>query len=161
MDQNNNNTTEPAPAVAAPASPTAATAPTAEIPAVTPAVPVQPMTSPVESVPPVVPPTQDANAPQDPGFAQTKSHNMMFILIGIVILVLVSLVVLFFYRQFTTLTDPSAKVTPVPQVAVPPTTVPVSPTVTPANAEEKELQSIDLGEVDTELTNIEKDLTDL
>ncbi len=106
--------------------------------------------------PPSVPPT-----PADPGYAQTKSHSMMFVVIGIIVLVVVSLAVLFFYRQFTNMTGSEATMSPSPQAAVSPTKPPISPTVTPANAEEKELQQIDIGEVDTEFKNIEKDITDL
>lgn len=124
--------------------------------------PAQPTTpTDMSQTPPPVTPPQNPGSPQDPGYAQTKSHNMMFIIVGIVVLVIISLAVLFFFRQFTSMTDQGADTTPSPQAMTSPTNPPVSPTVTPANAEEEELQQIDLGEIEEELSNIEKDITEL
>ncbi len=111
--------------------------------------------------PPAQPPIQDPTTPQDPGYAQTKSHNMMFIIIGIVVLVIISLVVLFFYRQFTGMIGGADDVTPSPVAVTSPTEPPVSPTVTPVNEEEAELQQIDLSPIDESLDDIEKDIGDL
>lgn len=190
MDQDNNNktadgqTTQPPvsgtipvtpqpisstpPVTTTPAVSPEATNPLASAPAITEKVePVNLMgttPTPPESLqtpPPVTPPVQTPGSPQDPGYAQTKSHNMMFIVVGIIVLIIISLVVLFFFRQFTSMTSQGADTTPSPQAMTSPTKPPVSPTVTPANAEEEELQQIELGEIEEELTNIERDITQL
>lgn len=111
--------------------------------------------------PPATPPmsTAESNV-TDPGYAKTKSNHMVLITVILVIVAFASVLVLFFYRQYSNLVNPSSSISPTPvaKAVISPTS---TPSPTPANEEEKELQSLKIDEIDTELQNIEKDLTQL
>jgi cytochrome c-type biogenesis protein CcmH/NrfG len=100
------------------------------------------------------------NNPGDAGYTKTKSHNMLFVVVAIVSIVAVSLVVLFFYQQYRALSQPE-EVNAKPTRLMPTRKPQVSPTVTPASQEERELQNIQLEDVDKEITDIEKDVKGL
>ncbi len=144
----------------------AETSPATDITTVTPVEPVATDDSMSEAhagitPPQATPPTAVAeNSVTDPGYAKTKSNHSMLIIVGLIIVAFVSVLVMFFYRQYSNLINPSSSISPTPQarVAVSPA---VSPTPTPANEEEKELQSLKFDDVDAELQSIEKDLSQL
>jgi hypothetical protein len=111
--------------------------------------------------PPVTPPMSTAESSMtDPGYAKTKSNHMVLITVILVIVAFVSVLVLFFYRQYNNLVNPTSSISPTPmaKVVVSPT---ATPSPTPVNEEERDLQGIKIEEIDTELSNIDKDLTQL
>ena len=99
--------------------------------------------------------------PTDPGYTQTKSHRMMYIFIFLSIIIVVSLIVLFFYRQYMNFTGQSEETPTIsPQITkvISPTAI---PTLTPVNEEEADLQKINIEEIDKELQDIETDVNQL
>lgn len=95
----------------------------------------------------------------DMGYTKTSSNKMLYVLVAVLALILVSLVGLFFYKQYTNTTS-KAVVTPTP--APKETTVEKpSPTVTPVNDEEAELQDIVIEDIDADVSSIEADLKEL
>ena len=99
--------------------------------------------------------------PIDPGYTQTKSHRMTYIFIFLAIIIVVSLIVLFFYRQYMNITG-QGEVTPTVFPQITKVTSPTAtPTVTPVNAEEADLQKINIENIDKELQDIETDVNQL
>lgn len=99
--------------------------------------------------------------PTDPGYTQTKSHRMTYIFIFLAIIIVVSLIVLFFYRQYMNITG-QGEVTPTVSPQITKVTSPTAiPTVTPVNAEEADLQKINIENIDKELQDIETDVNQL
>ncbi|QQS43297.1 hypothetical protein IPM65_03990 [Candidatus Roizmanbacteria bacterium] len=142
--------TETIPVDAEPAAP-------AETPAATPE-------SPADGQPPVDT-TADTSAepvPQpvypDVGYTETKSSKLVYILVGLLLLILLSLVGLFFYKQMAA-APAETQISPSPVQVSP--TVEVSPTVTPVNEEEADLQQIEIPDIDQDLQQIESDLDQL
>lgn len=151
------------PVVAEPVAPTATTAGSSVAPGAS-TVTDTPMSEAQAGIspPPVIPPvtTAESNV-TDPGYAKTKSNHMVLIIVILVVVAFASVLVMFFYRQYSYLMSPSAKtISPTPQVQaiVSPTALP-SPT--PENPEEADLQSLKFDDVDTELKNIDKDISQL
>lgn len=130
-----------------------------------PAAPAEtPVTSPEQetSPEPAAAPDMSAEpAPQpmpDVGYTETKSSKLVYILVGLLLVILLSLVGLFFYKQMAG-TSAETLVSPTP-VQVSPTDV-ISPTVTPVNEEEAALQQIDIPDIDQDLQQIESDVDQL
>ena len=99
--------------------------------------------------------------PSDPGYTQTKSHRMMYIFIFLSIVIVVSLIVLFFYRQYMNITGQSEE-TPTISPQITRVTSPTAiPTLTPVNQEEADLQKISIEDIDKELQDIETDVNQL
>jgi hypothetical protein len=123
--------------------------------------PQSPVTPPEQPITPAVPesvlPPEDASAaipaPADVGYTETESNKLVYVFIGVLVVILLSLVGLFFYKQYTG--NPSASVTPTPVLDK---AVEESSTVTPVNAEESDAQGIDIPDVDEELKEIDTDL---
>ena len=108
-----------------------------------------------------IPPQDTSMAPMDPGYTQTKSHRMTYIFIFLAILIVISLVVLFFYRQYMNITGQN-EVAPTTSPQVTKSTSPsVAPTLTPVNEEEADLQQINIEDIDNELKDIETDVNQL
>jgi|GEM_PF-2376312 len=123
---------------------------------VTPEVAVE--TAPVEV--PVAPPEAAPQAPvsQDPGFIETESNKLVYVLVAVLVIILLSLVGLFFYKQYMATTEPAVTPTPAMEKSVAPAE---SATVTPANAEEADLQEIVVPDIDEEMKAIDTDLNQL
>lgn len=139
------------PEPAAPAeTPEAPVTPAEQDAPATPVTPEQPSDMSGEPVPQPMAP--------DVGYTETKSSKLVYILVGILLVILLSLVGLFFYKQMTA-TPAESQLSPTP-AQVSPTSV-VSPTVTPVNDEEAELQQIDIPDIDEDLQQIESDLNKL
>ena len=94
----------------------------------------------------------------DMGYTKTSSNKMLYVLVGVLALILISLVALFFYRQYTN-TPEIGEVTPTPTAEV--TVEKPSPSVTPTNDEDAELQDIVIEDVDADLKDIEADMKEL
>jgi len=154
---------EPQDAAKEPVSPSEGVAeePTPVAPAVSPAEPKEPAVTeaPAATKTPdmSVEPTPQPVAP-DMGYTETKSSKLVYILVAVLLVILLSLVGLFFYKQMMTVPS-ETQLSPTP-AQVSPTEV-VSPTVTPANEEEADLQQIDIPDVDQDLQQIESDLNKL
>jgi|GEM_PF-6323925 len=99
-------------------------------------------------------PDANASSGDDFGYTETKSNKLLYIFVFVLVVVLLSLVGLFFYKQFisTTAEQPIQEVAP---------TVAVSPVVTPANEEEAELDQIEIPDIDKELQDIQQDIKQL
>jgi uncharacterized protein HemX len=110
--------------------------------------------------PPPNDPTPPAADSGNPGYTQTKSHNMLYIVVALVVIVGISLIVLFFYQQYRSLSTQETQ-TPTPVVAQTSPTPKLSPTVTPVNTEESEVQAVVIEDIDKDLSDIEKDMTQL
>jgi len=114
------------------------------------------MDIPQSGIPPVTTPP-----PVDPGYTQTKSHRMTYIFIFLAIVIVVSLIVLFFYRQYMNITgqnEPTPSISPQITKVTSPT---ATPTVTPVNAEEADLQKINIEDIDQDLKDIQTDVNQL
>ena len=94
----------------------------------------------------------------DMGYTKTSSNKMLYVLVGVLALILISLVALFFYRQYTN-TPEKVEVTPTPTAEV--TVEKPSPSVTPTNDEDAQLQNIIIEDIDADVTSIEADLKEL
>lgn len=95
----------------------------------------------------------------DMGYTKTSSNKMLYVLVAVLALILISLVALFFYKQYTN-TPKKLEVTPTPT----PKEVTVekpSPPVSPVNDEDAQLQEIIIEDVDADLKDIEADLKEL
>ena len=129
-------------------------------PVVVPEAVAQVIPSPVPISPeaPVVPDQTDASTPSSGdnyGYTETKSNKLLHIFIFVLVVVLLSLVGLFFYKQFTSTTSDKAS-----QVVAP--TVAVSPVVTePVTEEDAELDQIEIPNLDQELQDINADMEQL
>ncbi len=134
------------------------------------AVVVSPVMTAVESNEPSLAP--DLSQPTDPtptdptiidtvdmGYTKTSSNKMLYVLVGVLALILISLVALFFYRQYTNNAQ-KAEVTPTP-IAKKVTVEKPSPTVTPTNDEDAQLQDIIIEDIDTDVASIEADMKEL
>ncbi len=108
-----------------------------------------------------IPPTSATPPPTDPGYTQTKSHRMMYIFIFLSIVIVVSLIVLFFYRQYMNITGQSEQTPTISPQVTTATSPTAPPTLTPVNEEEGELQQIKIEEIDNELKDIETDVNQL
>ena len=139
---------------------TTETTPTAT--AETPVAPAEPEVSTAPATPDASADMSAEPAPQpmapDVGYTETKSSKLVYILVGLLLVILLSLVGLFFYKQMTS-APAETQISPSPVQTSP--TVAVSPTVTPANEEEADLQQIDIPDVDQDLQQIESDLNQL
>lgn len=113
------------------------------------------------------PPKSDSLAPEstppptDPGYTQTKSHRMTYIFIFLSIIIVVSLIVLFFYRQYMNITGQSEETPTISPQITRATSPTATPTVTPVNEEEADLQKINIEDIDKELKDIETDVNQL
>ena len=124
------------------------------------------MTSVEENTPQVENVAPDLSQPTDPtiidtvdmGYTKTSSNKMLYVLVGVLALILISLVALFFYRQYTN-TPEKVEVTPTPTAEV--TVEKPSPSVTPTNDEDAQLQNIIIEDIDADVTSIEADLKEL
>ena len=86
---------------------------------------------------------------------------MMYIFIFLSIIIVVSLIVLFFYRQYMNITGQSEE-TPTISPQITRVTSPTAiPTLTPVNQEEADLQKISIEDIDKELQDIETDVNQL
>lgn len=130
-----------------PAVTTAETAPAAPAEAV-----------PADASPDITPEPALQPVTPDMGYTETKSSKLVYILVGLLLVILLSLVGLFFYKQMTTVPS-DAQLSPSPAQVSP--TSAISPTVTPANDEEAELQQIDIPDIDEDLQQIDRDLEQL
>ncbi|MDA1316848.1 MAG: hypothetical protein O3B87_02370 [bacterium] len=100
----------------------------------------------------------DLSQPQmveDMGYTKTSSNKMLYVLVGVLALVLMSLVGLFFFRQMSK-TPEKAVITPTPVAEV--TVEKPSPSVSPVNDEDAELADIVIEDIDADLKVIETDL---
>ncbi|PIZ62866.1 hypothetical protein COY16_03325 [Candidatus Roizmanbacteria bacterium CG_4_10_14_0_2_um_filter_39_13] len=115
-----------------------------------PTAPVSPET------PAIVAPTDASTTPSgdDFGYTETKSNKLLYIFVFVLVVVLLSLVGLFFYKQFTSTTAGQ----PVQEVAP---TVAESPAAEPATEEEAELDQIEIPDLDQELQDINTDIEQL
>lgn len=108
--------------------------------------------------PVVVPDQTDVSTPASGdnfGYTETKSNKLLYIFIFVLVVVLLSLVGLFFYKQFTSTTsdETSQGVSP---------TVAVSPVVTePVTEEDAELDQIEIPDLDQEMQDINEDIEQL
>ncbi|MDP4011223.1 MAG: hypothetical protein Q8P72_03275 [Candidatus Roizmanbacteria bacterium] len=117
---------------------------------------VIPSESTPEVVPPAdIPPTPEVKSPEGDqfGYTETKSNKLLYVFVFVLVVVLLSLVGLFFYKQYMNTT---AQVEPVVEP-----TVAVSPTVAPATEEETELNQIEIPNLDQEMQDINKDIEQL
>ena len=136
----------PTPAVASP-MPTSPAGPVTAPPATTP-------TSSVSVAPTLGKPTTDAPATAVPTGHVEKSNKMLYLFIGLLLVILIGLIGLFFYNQMYQAKAAESKI-------VIPTTEQVSPTVvipTYASQEEQDVMGVDVGSVDSQLNIIEKDV---
>lgn len=96
----------------------------------------------------------DIPVPQEVGYTESKSNKLMIVFTVVMVLILFSLVGLFFYRQFTSLTPSKTSVTP--------TKVPVEVTNTPVPVQDDtDLDAVEIPNIDTELKEIDADLKEL
>lgn len=119
--------------------------------------------APSQSVAPDLSQPLDINNPEmvdtiDMGYTKTSSNKMLYLLIVVLTLILLSLVGLFFYRQYLNTTAEPA-VTPTPEVTEKEENP--SPTPSPVNDEDEELQSIEIEAIDSDITNLESELKEL
>lgn len=103
-------------------------------------------------------PEPSETPPTSVGYTETESSKLIYILVGVLVVILLSLVGLFFYKQTTSI--PSTQPTPTPGLDVEETAV-TSPKVAPAAGDEAELQQIEIPDIDDELKEIENDLNQL
>lgn len=134
------------PAVTAPASETVV--PTA------PAIPTVPVAS--TTVAPVLGKPAEASPAVQTGHVE-KSNKLLYLFIGLLLVILLGLIGLFFYNQLSdaTAAENSIEI---------PTTIPVTPTVvipTYASEEEKEVMGVEVGAVESQLNIIEQDVNKL
>ncbi|PIZ64249.1 hypothetical protein CO051_01005 [Candidatus Roizmanbacteria bacterium CG_4_9_14_0_2_um_filter_39_13] len=125
-------------------------------PAPEPIAQVIPSESTPEVVPPAdIPPTPEVKSPEGDqfGYTETKSNKLLYVFVFVLVVVLLSLVGLFFYKQYMNTT---AQVEPVVEP-----TVAVSPTSAPATEEESELNQIEIPDLDQEMQDINKDIEQL
>ncbi len=119
---------------------------------------VIPSPAPVSPEAPVVPDQTSASTPASGdnfGYTETKSNKLLYIFIFVLVVVLLSLVGLFFYKQFTSTTSDKASKIVAPTVAV-------SPVVTePATEEDAELDQIEIPDLDQEMQDINADTEQL
>lgn len=109
-----------------------------------------------EVVPPVdIPPASEVKTSEGDqfGYTETKSNKLLYIFVFVLVVVLLSLVGLFFYKQFTNTT---AQVEPVVEEPVA-----VSPTSAPATEEESVLNQIEIPDLNQELSDVQKDIEQL
>lgn len=139
-------------APAVPTEPESATSPESPVAGAAPATESEPV------VPSDNPPTPIPAVP-DVGYTETKSNKMIYILVFVLMVILFSLVGLFFYKQLTS-SNSATQISPTPAMQVTPTDA-VTPTVTPVNDEEAELQQIEIPDIDRDLQEIETDLEQL
>lgn len=108
--------------------------------------------------PVVVPDQTDVSTPASGdnfGYTETKSNKLLYIFIFVLVVVLLSLVGLFFYKQFTSTTSDKTSQGVSPTVAV-------SPVVTePVTEEDAELDQIEIPDLDQEMQDINEDIEQL
>lgn len=112
------------------------------------------------------PAPQIPSDPQEPteisatevGYTETESSKLIYILVGVLAIILLSLVGLFFYKQTTSI--PSIQPTPTPGLGVE-ETAEANPTDAPAAGDEAELQQIQIPDIDEELKEIENEINQL
>lgn len=102
-------------------------------------------------------PIGDIPVPQEVGYTETKSNKLMTLLIVLLVGILMTLVGLFFYKQYMNTVASQSSVTPTPAVEVPEE----SPTPAPASEEEAELMNIDIPDLDEEMADIDTALEKL
>lgn len=166
MDPFSKNTTNPTtstpdapPAGAAPASPMpqSSAEPVTPTPTAPPSMSATP--APTTSVAPVLgnsAASASAAAPMQTGHVE-KSNKLLYLFIGLLLVILVGLIGLFFYNQMYAATAAENKI-------VVPTTMQATPTVvvpTYASEEEKEVMGVEVGEVGSQLKIIEEDVNKL
>lgn len=137
------------PTVEVPAKPEAIAAVVQEIPEAPPVTPPTPETPSGE-----VAPDAGSSVGDDFGYTETKSNKLLYIFVFVLVVVLLSLVGLFFYKQYTNTTSPQQAEEVQPSLAV-------SPTTEPKSEEAVELDQIEIPDLDTELQDIEKDIEQL
>lgn len=118
---------------------------------------VMPNPAPVSPTAPVAPDQTDAGAPASGdnfGYTETKSNKFLHIFIFVLVVVLLSLVGLFFYKQFTSTTSDKTNQGVAPTVAV-------SPVVEPTTEEDAELDQIEIPDLDQEMQDINEDIEQL
>ena len=89
-----------------------------------------------------------------------KPSTLSYIIITVLIVVLLSLVGLFLYRQYIQIKPVKIIVPSIKTQTVSPTVV-VSPAVTPVNTEEKDLQGIQIDSSTDDINGIEQDINKL
>lgn len=150
MDPINPNNTQPP---AAPINP-ASTADNPPVPSPSAVVATTATTPPLN--PPV--PGNNVTQPMPTGSVEKKSNALLYIFIGVLIIVLIALMGLFFYNRLAETTSAENKI-------VVPTTEPMAtPTVvipTYSSQEEKDAMGVDVGGVDSQLQIIEQDINKL
>jgi len=110
---------------------------------------------------PMSPMSADPSMPIDDGMAgytETKSNKLVYVLVFVLVVILLSLVGLFLYKQFVATTAPAAEVMmdePIAEEMISPTVVISS------DPEVAALEELDIPNLDTELENIDKDLGQL
>jgi len=155
-------TSEPAKPAQEPVAPVSAeTNPT---PAVEPMTPTAPTTSmeasqsptPTSPMPVGSPDKNTSDNSPDPGYTETKSNKLLYVLVFILVVILISLAGLFLYKQFLTNTTETAQ--PVAE-----TTPAENPTITPgsANDEEAAVKGLEVPDIDKELQDINLDVNQL
>lgn len=153
MDPNKTDKPEtPADATVVPVVPPV-TPPTTSPEAIGQVIPAEP--TPEAAPPAVIPPTPEVKSSggDEFGYAETKSNKLLYIFVFVLVVVLLSLVGLFFYKQYMNTTTQVEPVIKEP--------VEASPTSAPAIEEESELNQIEVPDIDQELSDIQKDIEQL
>jgi len=113
--------------------------------------------SPEAPKPTTVAPADASTTPSgdDSGYTETKSNKLLYIFVFVLVVVFLSLVGLFFYKQFTSTTSDKAIQDVAPTVAV-------SPVISePVTEEDAELDQIEIPNLDQELQDINADMEQL
>ncbi len=126
--------------------------PPTQNPVVTPVTPVTPATPTMmpPSMPPETPPMQTGHV--------EKSHKMLYLIIGVLLLILIALAGLFFYNQISNVTSAENN------IVVPTAGPDIRPSIvipTYASEEETEVMGVEVGAVDSQLNIIENDVNKL
>jgi len=111
------------------------------------------VSSPETMTPDTTVPTSETPVASDE-YTETKSNKLIYIFVFVLVVILLSLVGLFFYKQYLNTTGSSNTPTAQP-------TIVASPSVLPSTEEETELNQIEIPDLDQELQDVEEDIEQL
>lgn len=134
-----------------------------------------PFSSPTPQTPPSIPNIQSAEpsmnpepidvnvASQPPMEPEHKSNKLLFAIIIVLVVILVTLAGIFIYKQYfsSNLVETGIPLNVNQNTNEPTPTLSISPTVTPVNEEEGDLQKIQITPAEGDLKSIEQDINQL
>ncbi|CAN5118726.1 hypothetical protein BH09PAT2_BH09PAT2_09600 [soil metagenome] len=153
MDPLNNDSNQVSPSPVS--SPDTATPPTTSISSQPPRVVsvVTPTTTPPQTNPPQTNPMQMGHV--------EKSSKLLYGFIGLLLLILIALIGLFFYNRFSAATSAKENINNIVVATTEPQATPTVIIPTYGSQEEKDVMGVEVGDVDSQLNIIEKDTNKL